>query len=164
MTDGSGRNPIVDAAIIAAVIGGVASLGAALIQVFDEEITGIVRGDGRPDAGEEFSFVAPSGNITCTITEIEAGCAIVEIDVEKAGPGCRGLHEVVVGNDGALDCRSPTGATYPTAGLPVLEYNDSMSHHGFTCTSRRTGMSCHDHDTGHGFSIARAGIVTDPAS
>lgn len=163
MDDRSGRSRIADAAVTAAVIGGIATLAAALIQVFDDEI-----GDWfaeirqQPGAGEEFAFVTPSGNITCTMTRSDATCVIGVLDADQDGPDCAGLHEVVVTDDGEIECRSSQQASPPSAGLPVLGYNESRSLHGFTCTSRSTGTSCHDDGTGHGFRIARAGIVTDP--
>lgn len=42
-----------------------------------------------------------------------------------------------------------------SAGTKVLAYGQRLTVNGVTCTSRRTGVTCIDQQTGHGFTAAR---------
>lgn len=107
-------------------------------------------------------FASPSGNIVCSITPENASCSIAELSEEGLveDETCDGTvgHVVLVTDDGAerpcVEGRPPGKAPEAT---PELDYDDSTSSFGFTCTSSRSGVICRHDESGHGFSIARAG-------
>ena len=108
-------------------------------------------------------FASPSGNIVCSISSDAASCSIAQLadgalveDDECAGTVG---HVVRVSSEGDTERPCVTGAPPGAApeATPVLEYEDSTSTLGFTCTSSRSGIICRHDGTGHGFSIARAG-------
>ncbi|GAB4083829.1 hypothetical protein GCM10028784_04590 [Myceligenerans cantabricum] len=108
-------------------------------------------------------FAAPSGNITCTVTQQAAKCGIVELTNPPAPDGCDGGvqgHIVALDQSGKLTIPCVAGADKPVAasGLKVLDYDKEQKAHGFTCVSRDTGMSCTHDASGSTFTVARAGI------
>jgi len=44
---------------------------------------------------------------------------------------------------------------FATVDAKVLAYGQRLTVGGVTCTSRRTGVTCIDQQTGHGFTAAR---------
>lgn len=118
---------------------------------------------GDEEPGEAVLFASPSGNIVCSISSDAASCSIAQLSDEGlvADEECRGTvgHVVRVTSEGETERPCVTGdppGAAPKA-TPVLEYEDSTSALGFTCTSSRSGIICRHDGTGHGFSIARAG-------
>jgi hypothetical protein len=114
------------------------------------------------EEGEPVLFASPSGNITCTITPEEASCAIATVAegalVEDESCGGTVGHLVRVTAEGAeRPCVPGDPPGTAPEGTPVLEYDETTSAFGFTCTSSRSGVICRHDGTGHGFSVARAG-------
>lgn len=107
-------------------------------------------------------FASPSGNITCTVTAAAATCGIVELESPPAPGDCEGVegHIVALDEDGTFGLPCVAKKDKPKSGkdLKIMEYDESLAAHGFTCVSRNTGMSCTHDATGSGFTIARAGI------
>ena len=119
-------------------------------------------GDEGDDASEAQMFASPSGNIVCSISPEAASCSIAELSDQGLveDDSCDGTvgHVVQVGDDGAerpcIEGDPPGKAPQAT---PELDYEESTSAFGYTCTSSRSGIICRHDATGHGFSIARAG-------
>lgn len=116
-----------------------------------------------PPTGEVESFVAPSGNIGCTIDSERARCIVQSFDYDppEAPDGCT-MDDwgsiVVANNDGAgFSC---TPAPFPSDAQP-LDYGQTVSAHGMTCASSETGVSCRSDETGAAFSVARASASFD---
>lgn len=116
-------------------------------------------------AGSTVAFALPSGNISCTIGAEDARCAIA--DFTYAPPivsGCTGVtgHEIEVTAAGArwlCTTGEPPGAA--GSDVEVLAYGSSTAANGFTCQSTTQGVSCRHDDSGHTFSLARAGATFD---
>jgi len=113
-------------------------------------------------SGEPELFASPSGNIMCSISPDAASCSIAQLTEEGLveDEDCDGTvgHVVRVTPEGAerpcVEGKPPGKAPKAT---PELEYESSLSAFGYTCTSSRSGMICRHDESGHGFSIARAG-------
>jgi hypothetical protein len=112
-------------------------------------------------------FASPSGNIVCAITSADVSCSIAVLNQQPAPfEGCEGTvgYRVTISADTgkvSLPCVPADAQPQPAdAGMPKLEYTQSVTKGQFTCTSADTGMSCKDDETGKGFSIAKAGIGT----
>jgi hypothetical protein len=107
-------------------------------------------------------FAAPSGNITCTISENAATCGIAELTNPPAPDGCDGVqgHIVALDQTGKLSipCVAKEDKPVKASGLKALQYEKKEKAHGFVCVSRETGMSCTHEATGKSFTVARAGI------
>jgi len=126
-----------------------------------EESTGEETGD--PESESARLFASPSGNIMCSITEDGASCSIAELAEEGLveDESCDGTvgHVVRVSAEGGAErpCVEGKGPGKAPAATPELAYEDSTSAFGYTCTSSRSGIICRHDESGHGFSIARAG-------
>lgn len=112
--------------------------------------------------GEAELFASPSGNIVCSIAPEGASCSIAELAKEGLvkDEDCQGTvgHIVRVGTDGAeRPCVAGEPPGKAPEATPELDYEDARSAFGYTCTSSRSGMICRHDESGHGFSIARAG-------
>jgi hypothetical protein len=112
-------------------------------------------------------FAAPSGNISCTITEDAVTCGIATLNQQPAPvEGCEGTTGYVVrvqASDGkvSLPCVAAPDQPQPApGGLDRLAYGESITRGQFTCTSEKTGMQCKDDESGRGFTVAKAGIGT----
>ncbi len=116
-------------------------------------------------AGSTVTFALPSRNIGCTISGSAATCSIA--DFSYAPPivaGCTGTtgYEIEVTADGArwlCTTAEPPGAAGPD--VEILAYGASTAANGFTCQSSTEGVSCRHDDSGHSFSLARAGATLD---
>lgn len=121
-------------------------------------------GTAAPGAGTE-SFATPSGNIGCTIDAERARCVVKSFDYSPpAAPDSCEMAEwgsiVVANRDGAgFSC---TPAEFPADAEP-LEYGQTITAHGMTCSSEETGVSCRSDETGAAFSVARADATFDQA-
>lgn len=110
--------------------------------------------------GEVPHFSSPSRNIACEITQTSVRC---DIEVHSYQPppepdGCDGMWgtSLQVGDAAAAHVcvtDSKIGAE------EVLEYGTSTVLGDFGCTSRRSGMTCLNVRTDHGFKISRAKIT-----
>lgn len=113
------------------------------------------------------SFASPTGNISCTMSPDGVTCSIANITYEPpAVPDCTGStgHVIVLNTtDGVttpcVDGPDPVAASADT---PVLEYGRGQSVGPYTCTSASNGMTCVVEDTGVGFRVATAELVTLP--
>lgn len=131
----------------------------------DEVVEGdVAESDEGDDDGADTDrqFASPSGNIVCSITAEAAECTIAQLS--EAGvvedETCDGVvgHVVRVDSEGAeRPCLTGSLPDPATSGTPVLEYEDSVTEHGYTCNSSTAGILCRHDATGHGFSVARAG-------
>jgi hypothetical protein len=105
------------------------------------------------------AFVTPSGNIGCMI----AG-GVVRCDIERRSwkPPVRpsSCPDVVDFGQGLqIGSSGParfvcSGDTVREAGAAKLAYGSSTQAGGFTCASRRDGLSCRRSSDGHGFFIS----------
>lgn len=106
------------------------------------------------------SFRMPSRNIGCTYSPREAGrkaflrCDIRKGLVPKPSGKCRlhraGLGMTVRGKAHPV-CVGDTGYN-PLS--PILRYGHRWKHRGFTCHSKRKGLTCSNR-AGHGFFLSR---------
>lgn len=107
--------------------------------------------------GEVGAFSSPSRNIGCTVTEDSARCDIGEHSYQPpAEPdGCSGSWGrslQVRGGASAFVC-----VTDSVLGVKeTLKYGTSTVVGNFGCTSRRSGVTCLNLQTDHGFKISRA--------
>lgn len=122
-------------------------------------------GTGAPSGADTESFVTPSGNIGCTIDQERARCVVKSFDYSPPdAPDSCEMEEwgsiVVANRDGAgFSC---TPADFPTDAEP-LDYGQTITAHGMTCSSEETGVSCRSEETGAAFSVARANADFDQA-
>jgi hypothetical protein len=104
--------------------------------------------------------VLPSGNIACSIDADEPS---VRCDIRdktwtvSPDPTCQlayghGLHIDSKGTAGVV-C---AGDTVFTENSPVLAYGHGLRAHDIVCVSSESGIRCHNEQTGHGFTLARA--------
>jgi hypothetical protein len=112
----------------------------------------------RPDA--LVGFRMPSRNIACAIEPAFSGSpAVLRCDVlsglkPRPHRACEldwtGLSMAASGR------ATPTcaGDTVADPRLPILRYGRTWHRGAFTCTSRRTGVTCRNR-AGHGFLLAR---------
>lgn len=122
-------------------------------------------GDDASSSSDEVTTVAsPSGNIVCTITEDEASCSIAELAKKpKKDKSCDGSIGYVysVSADGVETPCADSKPGKAASDVKVLEYGQTASAFGFTCSSEEAGMGCSDDASGHGFRLARAGAQVD---
>lgn len=109
------------------------------------------------------TFVLPSGNIWCSMTQTSATCTIKQFSFAPPTPppGCTGTVGPVftVTADGAGQPCVPEVPSRPDD-APVLEYGQASTIGDVTCYSSRNGATCRHNPTGQGFSVARAGYTT----
>ncbi|CAA9411217.1 MAG: hypothetical protein AVDCRST_MAG66-2051 [uncultured Pseudonocardia sp.] len=104
-------------------------------------------------------FASPTGNITCSITDVGARCDVDERSwaLPPRPAGCTSAYGTGVvlqpGRPAQLSC---TGDALTAGGLGVLAYGSAVRSAGMTCTSRETGVRCEDAGSDHGFEVARA--------
>lgn len=104
---------------------------------------------------EMSSFTAPSGNITCTLSESAVTCTINEHDFvptdctgSKTGP-----YTVSVATEG--DPSGSCGTQFAGTGA-TLDYGSSAKNKNFACTSDASGIHCWSQVSGKGFTLSRA--------
>ena len=110
------------------------------------------------------TFVLPSGNIWCSMTERSATCTIGQFTfaAPTPPPGCTGVVGpvfVVTADEGAAQPCVPEVPPRP-ADAPTLEYGQASTIGEMTCYSSRNGATCRHDPSGAGFSVARAGWTT----
>jgi hypothetical protein len=108
--------------------------------------------------GAVSSFLTPSRNIGCLITDDQARCDIRQHtyrtpDKPDDCQGDYGLSIVVPDKDVALFVCVTDTVIDPRA--PVLAYGTSTVVGHFGCTSRTTAIRCYDLKSGHGFWLSR---------
>ena len=105
------------------------------------------------------AFLTPSGNIGCTIA---GGIARCDIEHRSWKPPARpaSCPDIVdfgqglqVGSSGPARFVC-AGDTAREPGAPKLAYGSASETEGFTCSSRRDGLSCRRSSDGHGFFIS----------
>lgn len=111
-------------------------------------------------AMEMSSFTAPSGNITCTLTDTSVNCTINSYEFDTGGtPSCSGTDVPFTASVGDTD--HPVGAcgtSFAPSGA-TLEYGSSAKNDTFACTSSEDGVSCWSQVSGQGFLIRRDGVT-----
>lgn len=109
---------------------------------------------------EPVVFASPTRNIQCAITPDGVRCEISQfMYAEPTLEGCAGDvgHEIELTPEGASwVCRTdPTAPPTPGPEIANLDWGDSTSAYGYTCTSAQNGVICTHDDTGRSFSLAR---------
>ena len=112
-------------------------------------------------ADDDFSyFRSPTGNIHCAIMDLSdykgVRCDLTSFTPSFPRPADCDLDwgyalEVTTRGKGAPLC---AGDTVKSPDARVLKYGETISRAGFSCTSRRDGMTCRAR-SGHGFTAAR---------
>lgn len=114
-------------------------------------------------AQEALSFQTPSGNIHCVAMTGYGGdgmrCDMMDytpsIPVDR--PQDCDLdygHAFWIGVGDAAGSLVCAGDTVLDPSHPVLDYGQSVTTAGITCTSAKTGLTC-ENASGHGFSLSR---------
>lgn len=126
------------------------------------EADGTTSADSSPDPADDAEsvvFASPTRNITCTIGGESAGCEIAHFMYETPTlEGCTGDvgHEIEVTADGARwVCRTESPPPTPSPDIEDLDWGDSVTANGFTCTSANDGVTCAHDESGRSFSLAR---------
>lgn len=110
----------------------------------------------------ELAFRSPSGRIVCALDAEGVGCDVQ--NTWRVGPtpaSCDSEYGKGVwlqaGGVAELSCSGdPVAGTTDGSGPEVLPYAASVRAGSVTCTSERTGMTCRDLRTSHGFTVSRA--------
>jgi hypothetical protein len=116
------------------------------------------------DAKTLTSFVLPSRNIWCEMTETSATCTILRYTFTSPNvpKGCDGsvgnVVEISAGNSARMACVHGTSAPAPS-GAKVLAYGQASTVGEMTCHSSTNGATCRHNPTGKGFSLARGGYT-----
>lgn len=115
--------------------------------------------------GATVVFASPTRNITCTMGDGAVTCQIAEFTyAEPSVEDCAGNagHEVRLTADGATWVCSDGDPPGPAGeDVQVLPYGETASSGGFLCSSSEQGMTCRHEESGHSFSLARAGATLD---
>lgn len=110
-----------------------------------------------PEVGDPMpAFRSPSGNIVCRLDEAGARCDISDYAFTPPDrpAGCDdGWGGTLVVNDagGYFACDAPSLA----GNSPELAYGRSTVIGDYGCTSQRTGVTCLNTDSEHGFTVSR---------
>ncbi|QKD79030.1 hypothetical protein [Actinomyces marmotae] len=102
------------------------------------------------DATELAAFTAPSGNISCTLTDSGATCTIKEHSFSQGNCVSSPYEATVSGSDATGRC-----ATSFSGGGVTLNYGASAMRGDYACTSSESGISCWSQVTGKGFTLSR---------
>jgi hypothetical protein len=125
----------------------------------DDQALGDATASPTFDPAEVVAFASPTRNIGCTISPIAANCEIAHyMYATPTLEGCSGSvgNEIEVTAESAhWVCRTGSPPPSPSADVANLDWGDSISEHGFTCTSENDGVTCTHDETGHTFSLAR---------
>lgn len=108
---------------------------------------------------------SPSRNITCTLAQDATTCTIAEFSYATPTlPGCDGTvgHEIRLTADGASwVCGEGEPPGPAAADVEVLDYGESITSAGVTCSSSEQGIACTHEESGHSLSLARGGATLD---
>lgn len=119
---------------------------------------------GSEDVGALTTFVLPSGNIHCSMTEVSATCTILQFQFEppEAPDGCDGTVgstlTVEAGEAARFDCDEGDPPPVPDDATE-LDYGEQSTVGEMTCASSENGVLCRHNPSGQGFSVARAGYI-----
>ena len=104
-------------------------------------------------------FHSPSGNIVCIQNEVAVDCDLQATTNGRPPrpPSCRFdygyRYRIYPGlSRGRRLC---TSDALGGAGLPTLRYGHTWTRAGIVCTSRRSGVTCRNHQD-HGFFLSKA--------
>jgi hypothetical protein len=105
-------------------------------------------GAAVPALARDTVFATPSKKIACRIYDpakqgLEIRCDLFFLNDRAVRMTRRGRARLIHVTDTIGDPRAP-----------VLHYGKTKRVGPFTCTSRRTGLSCHNRN-GHGFTVSR---------
>lgn len=124
------------------------------------------------DGFDGYFFISPSGNFQCAIRDPSRGLAgmagchgetspiPVQPDRCPEGIGWGFGMQVLPLAQGSFPqvdylCASELVYGHPSRQVMLLPYGQSITAHGFTCTSNESGIRCEHNSSGHGFRIAR---------
>lgn len=107
---------------------------------------------------EMSALTAPSGNISCVLSENGVDCTINEHSFSAGG--CTGPYTAHVDNQGRVTGSCAGGFAAQGA---TLDYGSYAKNDLFACYSSDTGMTCWSQETGGGFTISRASFSTAAA-
>ena len=103
------------------------------------------------------SFVSPSGNIACAISEQFARCDVAEKTWDPGTPPAD--CALVFGAGVVVDAAGPrvtcAAESLVGSGGGTLEYGREVAVGDFSCASSEAGMRCAQASTGLGFSVSR---------
>ena len=113
----------------------------------------------RIPAGFDGGFHVPSSGIACAVDDRHVECMVNEPTAWHAPPygkPCDGDHAEEVGLEAGHVGRSFTSCrTDAVGGGRTLAYGHSLRVGDIRCTSQRTGLTCVDLTSGHGFTVSR---------
>ncbi len=129
--------------------------------------TGATAGSGGSTSDAAQTFASPTGNISCTMSPDGVTCSIARTTFPPpVVEGCTGTtgHVIVLNtSDGVTTpCVDGPGPAVASADVPVLDYGLTQTVGPYTCSSATNGMSCVVDETGEGFRVATAELVTLP--
>ncbi len=103
------------------------------------------------------SFVSPSGNIACAISEQFARCDVAEKVWDPGAPpaDCALVYGAGVLVDAAGPRVTCAAESLVGSGGGTLEYGRDVTVGDFSCASSEAGMRCAQASTGLGFSVSR---------
>lgn len=103
------------------------------------------------------SFISPSGNIACAISEQFARCDLAEKSWDPGTPpaDCSLVYGAGVVVDAAGPRVTCAAETLVGSGGGTLEYGREVTVGDFSCSSSEAGMRCAQASTGLGFSVSR---------
>lgn len=104
------------------------------------------------------ALTAPSGNISCVLSDNGVDCTINEHSF--SADGCTGPYTAHVDNQGRVTGSCATGFAAQGA---TLDYGSYAKNDSFACYSSDTGLSCWSQETGGGFTLSRASFSTAAA-
>lgn len=134
------------------------------------------------DGWEGVNFISPSRNLRCGVTrptgsskELLWGCNILQYNWEfpssspddycydsqiRCGNGIEALggeapHPWQHGDPGIPAALPLGGPEYGEYDIATLQYGESVTYAGITCTSEEVHVTCVNADSGHGFVISR---------
>ncbi len=108
---------------------------------------------------EPVRFASPTRNIACTIAPDAANCEISQFMYDAPTlDGCSADvgHEIEVTPEGAhWVCRTASPPPTPGPEVTDLDWGDSVTEYGYTCSSENDGVTCVHDESGSSFHLAR---------
>lgn len=104
----------------------------------------------------------PSENISCELYENSVSCSILTRTYKENGQqDCSSrLFSITVSHSRPTLACGEEFLGVPGQHVTRLQYGSSARSEKYACTSRTTGMTCWNQETGHGFTIYREGYDT----